>query len=385
MTKEGKGKKGKEGKGRESPAPPAPGQLSAWAEQLPSGTWRVRWRQPGGKPVTAESDLTKRKAEALVRRLKATKSLPRYPGHAIPLEAIAERYVEARVGEGAMQPGVGADYVAAMSQIQARMGWQSVRDVTPAEIDRWRTATGATSAWRMLRAMLRWSAWRLDQPVDPRLLVRTPPGAAGNRRTEPRLIPDELVHKAVARAAEYGPWTHAMVHWLATYGPRPISLYGVTVGDLDLSARRAVIRHNKNGRAWRHAVLAHTVELLTPCVAGRGAEERVFLDPRTLRPWAYSKQGRSQRFSEWYRRWVAHDFPAEWRGPYVLKDWAISRMDAAGIADHRKQAFTGHIDTISYQRYKKANEGTEDLERLPGAAGPEADENDVELPELLGP
>jgi hypothetical protein len=109
----------------------------------------------------------------------------------------------------------------------------------------------------------------------------------------------------------------------------------------------------------------------------------LFLDPRTLQPWAYDKRGRSGRFSEWYRKWVGHDFPAAWRGPYVLKDWAISRMDAAGIPDHRKQAFTGHIDTGSYHRYKKTNEGQDDLELLPSTSELPDEDDDVELPPLL--
>lgn len=329
---------------------------TAWRERRGS-KFRVRFRRtPGGKCEIAGTFASAILADQEVARIEGRmEGQPAYPGQLVPLDELVRAYVTARTAEGGMSAGNGKSCIDRIKHHADAQGWATVADITPAALLKWRGSGAKTiGVWRYLRAVLRWVAFYADQPVDSRLLVRLPRSGAPGRRKEPALIPDKLVRLALKRSKIY-PSAHALLYWLALLGPRPISLFHLTVGDIDAKAGTGSISHNKNRQPFSHALPPRLLALLKPLVKGRGLEERLFIDPRTGKPWALSQIGTADKLGQWYRVYISHDFPKEFRGPYVLKDWAQSRMEAAGVPRSDVILFSGQADEDTLDFYQKSN------------------------------
>ncbi len=299
---------------------------SAWRERRGS-KFIVRFRRaPGAKKETAGTYASAILADQEVAKIEGRMlGQPAYPGQLVPLEELTRAYVASRVADGGMSEGNGVGCIERVTHHAKAQGWKTVADITPAALLKWRKEAKTTGAWRYLRAVLRWVAFYADQPVDTRLLVRLPRSGAPGRKKEPQLIPDKWVKLALKRARVY-PSARALLTWLAWLGPRPISLFQLKGEDIDMKAGSAAILHNKNRQAYSHALPKKLVKLLTPLVEDCPPGRRLFIDPRTGEPWELSKIGTADRLGQWYRVYISHDFPKEFRGPYVLKDWALSRM-----------------------------------------------------------
>lgn len=105
-------------------------------------------------------------------------------------------------------------------------GWTFPGDVTPAAIDKWRLDTGGKgvrSNLVTLLMILRWGvAHRLIAGISPEVLtMRLPP--KNNDHALDTLLTDDQVKALQDRAAALGPQAMALVHYLSTYGARPIT------------------------------------------------------------------------------------------------------------------------------------------------------------------
>lgn len=329
---------------------------SAWRERRGS-SFIVRYRDAkGGPKKTAGTYPSAPLADAEIARIEGRMlGQPAYPGQLVPLTELAQAYVDARVGDGGMSAGNGVSCIDRIAHHAETQGWKTVADVTPAALLAWRkTCKTTTGAWRYFRAVLRWAAFYADQPVDARLLIRLPRSGKPGRSKESSLIPDELANRALERAQDY-PSAHALLYWLALLGPRPISLFLMKGGDIDIENARAKILHNKNRQPFEHAIPKPLLKLLAPLVESCDRDAPLFTDPRTGKPWELSKIGTADRLGQWYRVYISHDFPPEYRGPYVLKDWAQSRMEQAGIPRSDIILFSGQADEDTLDFYQKSN------------------------------
>ncbi len=328
---------------------------SVWVEKN-GNKYRVRYVDASGKKKTAGSYPNKMIASAQSKKMRDNLvRAPSYIGQVLTLTAVLESYLEHRTCSGYVSEGHAFEARRSVELAADRMGWNVVTDITPESIDAWSSEYKVVSAWRVLRAVLRYARIELDQPIPEKVIHRKLKKKVVVKK-EPDLMPDDLVHTALERAELKG-GVHgvALVHWLVTYGCRPITLLHMQVGDVDLEGQSVFIRHNKNKMEYRHALAERTIDFLKPICRGREPGERLFCDPRTDEPWVLSNHGTAQRIGEWYQKNISKDFPPQHGGIYALKDWCITRLVESGLPDHQIILFTGHQGTISLQRYKKSN------------------------------
>ncbi len=342
---------------------------SVWVEKKPSAKkkWMLRYRDELGKKRTAESFASKTQAQMEANVLRQKMQLqPKYATDIMSMVAVIESYIKNRKASGHLSDGQACSTRDTVNLAVNRMGWDLVSDVTPASIDQWQATYKTIGAWRVLRSVLRYARIELEQPVSEKALFRKQK-RSGTARIEPDLMSDDLVDEALCNARTQGPHAEALIHWLATYGCRPITLLHMQVGDIDLHNSAVHIRHNKNRMEYQHAITTKTKELIAAIHQDRPAGERLFFDPRTEQPWAMTDRQTASRISEWYRINISKGFPKSYTGIYALKDWCITRLVESGMPDHQIILFTGHQNTISLQKYKKSNlsKTRELLDKLP--------------------
>ncbi|MFW5830141.1 MAG: hypothetical protein ACOCXA_07765 [Planctomycetota bacterium] len=313
------------------------------------------WRN-GDRKATAKAGLrTAAEAAQVVAEIERARSQAQpkaySPGQRMTLQELGEAYVREHVADGSIGP-THADNIRRTMAAVAKQGWTTPDEVTPAAFHAWRVKRGNVGHARHLVTVLRWSTI-LDQQVDPRLLERLPRKRREEVRDEPELLTREEVAAIMDRAAAYGPNVLALIRWLATYGWRPISALSLRACDLDLADRIVTCAHVKRGRGYRHPITPETATELRPLAAGRSGSDRIFTDPRTGDPWP-TPDGKSYHFNSWYRHHIgrAAGLTGAKACPYVLKDYAITRMDAVGMPWSQISAITG---TKSVPRYLKHN------------------------------
>ena len=188
----------------------------------------------------------------------------------------------------------------------------------------------------------------------------------------PELLTPAKVAEIIQAAHDDRPEFALIIRHLATYGCRPIELCRLDVGDLDAQAGTLTLRDTKNGETVAHPLLPEHVQDLAQLTTDRASSEPLFRNRRGKR-WTIGAGGSANELITWYRRLVEDLLTPNRRGIYLLKDYAISRMDAAGIDDRTKALFTGHRDLRSYGRYKATNhdEALAALAKIAGKAPPE--------------
>lgn len=147
----------------------------AYLQPVPGG-FKIRWREGGrGSPLLA-SPVYERETEALDAAadidagLKARRALSesRALGAALPLLEVVHRWAAARVAQKGITQTYAVRVTKRVKDLATAMGWSTVADITPAEIDRWRVENDGRNArlGASLRAVLRWAEERLRQPVQ---------------------------------------------------------------------------------------------------------------------------------------------------------------------------------------------------------------------------
>ncbi len=310
-------------------------------EKLPSGRWRVRWREGGrGAPVhKSPSVTTKAEAVGLKGRIEAdllARLTPR-EGAVETLRTLTRAWSIARAG--ARDPAYAADDLARLDAVLARYGWADRVDLTPTDIATARSATqtidGATVRWSpragaLLATVLRWAVDQRGARIDPRAIIGLRPGPV-RRRAFPRdLVSSADVTEWTARGSEISADCAALVHCLALYGWRPITAGRMRVADVDLD-RRVIRARVKGGDVIEHPILTETADLLAPLVQGRKPTDPLFLDPRTGSP--YADRG-SYTVAAWWRWHIG-------QRSYDAKRFAISNLLRHG-APHEVARITGH-------------------------------------------
>lgn len=324
-------------------------------EKLPSGRWRVRWREGGRGSSVHKSPSVGTKAEAvgLKGRIEADLLARHAPheGAVETLRTLTRAWAIARAG--VRDPAYASDDLARLDAVLARYGWSDRVDLTPSDIATARSATktldGEPVRWSpragaLLATVLRWAVDQRGARIDPRAIVGLRPGPV-RRRAYPRdLVATADVDGWIARGDEIAPDCGALVHCLALYGWRPITAGRMRVGDVDLA--RSVIRARvKGGDVIEHPILAATADRLAPIMQGRKPTDPLFIDPRTGSP--YADRG-PYTVAAWWRWHIG-------QRSYDAKRFAISNLLRHG-APHEVARITGHRCPAVLFRYGTSTE-----------------------------
>jgi integrase len=343
--------------------------------RLPSGKYRVRWRE-SGRQVASAAVKTRLEAEVMARRIEQDLARAQalrqdvQAGRMMPLEAVIERYCLAGVSTGRMGQGRAWEVRRGCLRFIAERGWTTTAAITAESLDRWRieAATGqrGDNPARYLLAVLRWASGPpLRQVVDPGLFVLRSPRRP--RKGPPPLLSESQVgHLIILATKAGGEVAGAAIEHLATYGCRPVELCRLQVQDLS-PAGVLTHRTTKNAQPVSHPLLPHHRSRYAALASGMPPENPLFPSPDGDFWWLGSR-GQAAELTNWYRDRCSTPagLPVSQRGIYCLKDYAISRMESAGIDDRTKALFTGHQTLAVFARYKATNHdrATAALDRL---------------------
>lgn len=348
--------------------------------------YRIRWRQRNpetGKIVKHTGELRYNKPDAETDKKK--KNLDLSNAHelsvskttkgVLPLSAIFKRWHDSRLANGEIRAGYAREATVAWKAIIEKTCWRTVSDITPDSIDAWVTSKagrGVKKPHIILRSILNFARDVLRQPVDLDAVRLAP--AKSREKEQPPLLTDEQFALIRERAAMFGIHAATIVDHLALFGCRPVDACRMTIARWN-SAQRTVVRRaidTKNKKPVTHPAPPDHAAPLDVCAAGRPRSEALFLHP-SGRPWRLNKNMGAGELTDWYWNNVSSQIPVllpEQRGIYCLKDYAITRMELAGIDDRTKSTFTGIFTLSVYQRYKATNRDRQDdallrLSKLP--------------------
>lgn len=347
--------------------------------------WKVRWRDgtksAKGRYIERSTGiLDKPAAAAEKRRLDAEQKQRRElkrgrPGRVLSLPTITAAWARWALATDIAGEEHTKEVRHVLDGLFERQGWATTHDVSPGAVATWRTqrdGKGTDKPLSMLKSVLRYARDQLRQPVDP-LVIATPGRRGRRRRAQPALLTEHQVAELVARALDRGGASAgAIVEHLATYGCRPIDACRLRVRDFNAVGGLLTLRQTKNGETVTHPLLERHVERYRQLVAERRGDEPLFLNPKG-EGWSVAKS--AGQLLDWYTANVSeHLLPRPQWGLYLLKDYAISAMDRAGVDDRTKALFTGHQSLAVFERYKATNSeravaALEALAARPGIAG----------------
>lgn len=333
--------------------------------RLPSGKFRVRWRDQTGKQVNSEAVKSKIEAAALQRQIEANlrqqaaRDEVVRAGRLMSLSAVVDRYCESGQTCGRISAGRAWEVRDVLDRLIEETEWETTAACTAEILDRWRIAARKAGRGdnpiRYLLAVLRWaSGTPLRQPVDHGCF--TLPRMPRPQRPPPSLLTAAQVAEVITKArAAGGEPAAAILEHLSTYGCRPVEACRLVVGNVDVAAGTLTHPITKNGDAVTHPLFPEHVARYAKLVEGRRADAPLFPSPDGD-PWWLNKRHAAGELTNWYRDRCADTLPTAQAGIYCLKDYAITMMEAAGIDDRTKALFTGHRSMSSFARYKATNQ-----------------------------
>lgn len=308
------------------------------------------------------------------------------------LEDLVQEYLAARLSdEHPITIEFSRSMQAALTSVLRRREWTLVSDITLTALDRWRTQTkgrGVSRPLSYLLAVLRWGAHHRDVVVDPKVLGLKRPRQKRKVKAHD-LLSDAQVRAVVKEAAKHGPHVHALIHYLATYGARPITACRLRVGDVKFAAggEGALVVDAKHSGEWRHPLRKDTVELFAACRGERGAKDPLFLAPAEKTPearaeggrpmvtaedggWKITQEGEAEALARWYYRVIGQEVLPKrlWR-IYHLKRYAITTMLERGMNPKQVAEFTGHLTASQVLEYARTSalKADQSIAMLPGS------------------
>ena len=328
------------------------GWVFRWFEPQADGT-RKRRTSPV-YPVKLAAQIAYQQQKVALDAIKA--NWMRTRGPMLALDVLAARWAAAAKARAVpVSDGYCHEVQEAIKRLMKSPGWKNSIDITMPKLDAWVTkqkGKGVARPLAYLKVVLKYGRDCLNQPVRPEVLSFR--RERGKTPKPPELLSESEVASIIALAATKGAEFGQAIEHLATYGCRPIDLCRLQVGDLDVAAGTLTLRDTKNGETVTHPLMSKHIAPMAALAKDRKATAPLFRNPRGL-AWTLSKGGSANEIATWYRRLVWEILPASRRGIYLLKDYAISHMDAAGVDDATKALFTGHRDLRSYGRYKATN------------------------------
>lgn len=311
------------------------------------GLTRIRWR-PGGRGTkekfTKFQALTAAQAQALKTRVEAgiaaVRPLSEYA--ALTMEEVLARWRRSKLeGDEPNDDWTTDNSISRARKHFAAMGWDSAGDITPSEVERWRTSTANTRRVGVIIAgMLRYARDFLGQPVDHMTLAALRPPRGKWRRKKRELPETKAVLGAFRKAKAWGPGVAALVHTAAIYGWRAATLAKLDIADIERDVAHTKV---KGARIVDVALMKATRAALKEAAKGRKSGA-VFLDPRTGKRWDLHGSGSIWQFC---------------RDHLGLPYYDLKYFAATNILDVMKatkgQTVTGHLTPGQLESYGRTN------------------------------
>lgn len=285
-------------------------------------------------------------------------------GHERPdIDTLADlitRWRAVKLSEKRCMPSYALEVERDLLNVAKARKWTGIRDVTMESLDQWKVETNGKGTSRqisMLLSVLRWGHRQYGLPIDERVRKHPTPRSVRKVMAD-ALLTDEQVSALVEAAGEHGPSVSALIHYLSTYGARPVTACTRTIADVDFTRGSMLVDGKRSGQ-WRHAILPETLAFFAAATAGRPLTDPLFLDPRTGKGWALNWQHSAAQLCAWYTRTLGRKLCGpSLSGIYDLKRYAITRMLRKGIDAPTVAKFTGHLTLSQVLQYARGNETT---------------------------
>ncbi len=247
-----------------------------------------------------------------------------------------------------------------LTTLSAERKWVLWRDITMPALDQWKIDTGGVNVSKRLAcllAVLRWGWRQYGLAVDPLVLRHRTPKAP-RRAVADVLLTDRQVARILDAAHAQGPGVAALIHYLATYGPRPITACLRRISDVDFTDASLLLDAKRSGQ-WRHALAGESLVYFAAAAKGRALDEPLFLDPRTGKGWEVGAAHDAGVLGDWYLRTLGKPLVGKaLQGIYHLKRYAITGMLRRGIDAATVAKFTGHLSLSQVLLYARGNQTT---------------------------
>lgn len=252
-----------------------------------------------------------------------------------------------------------------LSRLVNQRGWLAPERLTANDLATWvREDPGWRRPCQYLRTVLRWAAAVHRIPVRSDVLSWRPPRQS--RKAKPPLLTDEQVQLILARAAELGPRSFAVIDYLSTYGARPITAVRLRVSGFDADHGELVLGENspeKKSGGWRHRLyVKHLDQWPTLWWEGDAAAVPIFPHYKEDRAWRITR-GRADELASFYANRISAPLAGKLgtlTGIYDLKRYAITRLFRAGVDPGTIALFTGHMDEKQLMTYATSNSDLQD-------------------------
>ncbi len=340
----------------------------AWITGNRKVGFRVQWRTGGRGSDYDSSDTFALKADALQwlsdwKETKAAeKRLCKSALLSTPIEDLLVRWSRSRVADRAADPAYLANASKNIRSMAATMQWNTCRDITPEDLDTWKSnrTAGKVGPMRHLKSFLGYCRNALRLPISEYVFL-TANGKPASKRKPPDLLTEEQVGLILSVAIQYGGWqVAAALEHVALYACRPIDVSTLLISDWDPARSVITYRDTKNGSDVSHTVHDFHAAKLTQAAGERDPAQPLFLDPWN-RPWRVRGQS-ADGMSSWYYANVGRHLcglgklATNQRGIYCLKDFGMTRASAAAGGNRRAViALSGHTSETVVDRYISTN------------------------------
>ncbi len=287
-------------------------------------------------------------------------------GDITTIAELAENWRKVKLAEKRLMPSYIAEAEKRVMDLAASRMWERLNDITMSNLNAWKIDAGGVGISKTLAcllALLRWGRRQYGLSIDAAVLRHETPKAPRKVMADV-LLTDHQVSLIMERAMGLGPGVAALIHYLATYGPRPITACTRKVSDVDFTAGTILVDGKRSGQ-WRHALLPETVDLFAVATRGRTLDDALFLQPRRTgsrkgadrgHGWPVSSDHSAASLCEWYRHNLGRPICGKaMDGIYHLKRYAITGMLARGIDPATVAKFTGHLSLPQVLLYARGN------------------------------
>ena len=329
-----------------------------------SGSWKAVIRKSGW-PTTSKSFRTKRDTDDWARNVEDEMVrgvfINRADSHRLKLSVALDRYLSEV--SPTKRASTASRELRRAKPLKALLGDYSLTALTPEVIAKYRDTRvkggQSSSSVRLELSLLSHlftiaiREWRLGIVYNPVAMVRKPTPPPGRNR---RLRKEEEKQMLTACDAHSNPMLGWIVKIALYTGMRQSEIQSLTISQVDLTRRTALLRDTKNGSPRLVPLTRQAVKTLQPAIKNP-------LRPKDTDLIFFGEIGRDgkRRGYEFKPAWFDAMRRAEVIGFrfHDLRHEAVSRLVEAGLGDQEVAAISGHKSMQMLRRYTHLR--TEDL------------------------
>lgn len=321
-----------------------------------SGSWKAIIRKSGW-PTTGKSFRTKRDADDWARNVEDEMVrgvfINRADSHRLKLSVALDRYLSEV--SPTKRPSTASRELRRAKPLKEQLGDFSLTALTPDVIAKYRDsrakAAQSASSIRLELSLLSHlftiaiREWRLGIVYNPVAMVRKPTPSPGRDR---RLRKNEEKQMLAACDSHSNPMLGWIVRVALYTGMRQSEIQSLTIGQVDLARRTALLKDTKNGSPRLVPLTRQAVKTLRSAIKNP-------LRPKNTELIFFGEIGRDgqRRGYEFKPAWFDAMRRAEVNGFrfHDLRHEAVSRLVEAGLGDQEVAAISGHKSMQMLRRY----------------------------------